>query len=162
MSQFNILGLTLSTPGLVVSWDHLHCKKHLCWKISYYWCKYSICTIHLMKIRRGSESVLKVFGPPCKPSISIHFSTDEMQTCSSTRKLRVKPSQFLSRVFWPRRRWQPIRGQYSGHVICIDQSEASIQVTWSALTNQRPRQRWQLLRRPESRIYLLLLFLRIC
>ena len=29
---------------------------------------------------------------------------------------------------------RPIRGQYSGHVTCIDQSEASIQV----LTNQRP------------------------
>ena len=32
----------------------------------------------------------------------------------------------------------PIRGQYLGHVIYIDQSEASIWVTWSTLTNHRP------------------------
>ena len=32
---------------------------------------------------------------------------------------------------------QPIRGQYPGHVTGIGQSEASIQVTWLALANQR-------------------------
>ena len=32
----------------------------------------------------------------------------------------------------------PIRVQYPGHVIIIDQSEASIQVMWSLLSNQRP------------------------
>ena len=32
----------------------------------------------------------------------------------------------------------PIRDQYSGRVTSIDQSEVSIQVTWSVLTNQRP------------------------
>ena len=31
----------------------------------------------------------------------------------------------------------PITGQYSGHLISIDQSEISIQVTWPVLTNQR-------------------------
>ena len=31
-----------------------------------------------------------------------------------------------------------IRGHYSGHVICIDQSEVSIQVKWSIWTNYRP------------------------
>ena len=30
-----------------------------------------------------------------------------------------------------------IRGQYSGYVTCLDQSEATVQVTWSVLTNQR-------------------------
>ncbi len=34
--------------------------------------------------------------------------------------------------------YQPIRGQYSGHVISIDQSQASIQVTWLLVTNHRP------------------------
>ena len=34
-------------------------------------------------------------------------------------------------------RW-PIRGQYSGHVTCLGQSEASIQIRLSVLTNQRP------------------------
>ena len=48
---------------------------------------------------------LWVFGTPC----IYFFSTDEMQTCSSTRKLWVKPSQFLSRVFCPSRRWQLLR-----------------------------------------------------
>ena len=33
---------------------------------------------------------------------------------------------------------QPITGQYSGHVIRADQSQASIRVTWSKLTNDRP------------------------
>ena len=32
---------------------------------------------------------------------------------------------------------RPIRGQYPGHVITLDQSEASIQVAWSLSTNQR-------------------------
>ena len=32
----------------------------------------------------------------------------------------------------------PIRGQYSGQVICIDQWEASIQFIWPLLTNRRP------------------------
>ena len=32
----------------------------------------------------------------------------------------------------------PIRGQYWGHMTIIDQSEASIEVTWPLLTNQRP------------------------
>ena len=32
----------------------------------------------------------------------------------------------------------PITGQYSGHLIKLGQSEASIQVTWSDSTNQRP------------------------
>ena len=31
----------------------------------------------------------------------------------------------------------PIKGQYPGHVISLDQSEASVQVTWSVWTNQR-------------------------
>ena len=35
---------------------------------------------------------------------------------------------------------QPIRGQYPGHVITLDQWEASIRVTWSLLTNERPVQ----------------------
>ena len=30
---------------------------------------------------------------------------------------------------------RPITSQYSGHVICMDQSEASIQITWSVWTN---------------------------
>ena len=34
--------------------------------------------------------------------------------------------------------WQPIRGQYSGHVTSIDQWKVSIKVIWSLLTNQRP------------------------
>ena len=41
-------------------------------------------------------------------------------------------------VFRSRDLYRPIRGQYSGPVICIDQSEARIQVTWSVWTNQRP------------------------
>ena len=32
----------------------------------------------------------------------------------------------------------PISTQYSGHVICIDQSQASTQVMWPVLTNHRP------------------------
>ena len=32
----------------------------------------------------------------------------------------------------------PIGGQYLGHVITLDQSEASIWVMWSLSTNQRP------------------------
>ena len=48
-------------------------------------------------------------------------------------------------LYWPRCGWyyhphlehQPIRDQWSGHVISMNQSEISIQVTWSALTNQR-------------------------
>ena len=35
----------------------------------------------------------------------------------------------------------PNRGQYSGYMICLDPSEASIHVTWSSLTNQRPDSR---------------------
>ena len=34
---------------------------------------------------------------------------------------------------------RPIRGQYPGHVICLGQSEACVQVTWSVLTNGRIR-----------------------
>ena len=34
--------------------------------------------------------------------------------------------------------YQPIRDQYWGHVMSIDQSEISIEVTWSVLTNHRP------------------------
>ena len=33
---------------------------------------------------------------------------------------------------------QPIRGQYSGHVVSLDQLEASVQVKWSVLTNKKP------------------------
>ena len=36
---------------------------------------------------------------------------------------------------------RPIKGQYPGHVITLDQSEASIQVTWSLLTNENTRPR---------------------
>ena len=40
---------------------------------------------------------------------------------------------------------KPIRGQYSGHMKSNGQSDASIHVTWSVLTNQRPvfRSRYQ-------------------
>ena len=48
---------------------------------------------------------------------------------SSTNQRSVSKSNDLSR---------PIKSQYPGHMICIDQSEASIQVTWSVSTNQRP------------------------
>ena len=42
----------------------------------------------------------------------------------------------------------PIRGQYSGHVICLDQSEDSIHVTLSVLANKRPAIRSHDLFRP--------------
>ena len=35
-------------------------------------------------------------------------------------------------------KYQPIRDQYPRHMTCIDQSEASIHVTWHVLTNERP------------------------
>jgi len=38
-------------------------------------------------------------------------------------------------ALWWHREW-PIRGQHPGHVITLDQSEASIRVTWSLWTNQ--------------------------
>ena len=41
-------------------------------------------------------------------------------------------------VFRSRDLYWPIRGRYSGHMICIDQSEATIQVNWPLLTNKRP------------------------
>ena len=45
---------------------------------------------------------------------------------------RVPCSGHQSRSSWP------IGGQYPGHVITLDQSEASFLVTWSLLTHQRP------------------------
>ena len=36
----------------------------------------------------------------------------------------------------PDQSW-PMKSEYSGHMISIDQSDISIQVTWSVLTNQR-------------------------
>ena len=38
----------------------------------------------------------------------------------------------------------PITSQYSGHVTCIDQSEARNKVTWPVLTNQGPGNHWPL------------------
>ena len=49
--------------------------------------------------------------------------------CTESNLLTIRPIFLLHNHNWP------IRGQYSGHVTSIDQSEASIQVT---LTNQRP------------------------
>ena len=40
-------------------------------------------------------------------------------------------------VFRSRDQYGPIRGQYSGHVIIIIQSQASIQVTWSVWANHK-------------------------
>ena len=47
----------------------------------------------------------------------------------------ARPSQWTPP---PCKHYCPIRDQYSGHVTSIDQSEASIQVTWPVLTNQSP------------------------
>ena len=54
-------------------------------------------------------------------SQNIHW----LVSADSSRQLRYQPTGHC----WP------IRGQYPGHMITIDQSEASIQVTWSLSAN---------------------------
>ena len=57
---------------------------------------------------------------------------------SSEFKISVESGVLTREQVWRIKQFGPIRGQYSGHVICLDQSEASIQVTLYVWTNQRP------------------------